>query len=207
MKLGDYNKLRVVKRVDFGLYLDGDKAGEILLPSRYVPEGVEVGDELEVFIYLDQEERIVATTERPIAKVGEFATLEVKWVNQYGAFLDWGLMKDLFCPFREQKTRMKVGEKHRVYITIDEKTYRIMASAKIERWMTTDDKHKLDSDFAQILLDYIREHEGFCHYGDKSDPDEILDTFGVSKKVFKRAVGELYKKRQITIAEEGLYLA
>ena len=104
IKLGDYNRLRVVKKVDFGMYLDGGDEGEILLPTRYVPEGLSIGDEIDVFIYLDQEERIIATTETPLAKVGDFAYLEVKWVNEYGAFLGWGLMKDIFCPFREQKT-------------------------------------------------------------------------------------------------------
>lgn len=104
LRLGDYNTLRIVKSVDFGLYLDGGEEGEILLPQRYVTKDMHIGDEIEVFIYLDQEERPVATTEHPIAKVGEFASLEVAWVNQYGAFLKWGLMKDLFCPFREQKS-------------------------------------------------------------------------------------------------------
>ena len=111
IKLGEYNLLTVTKLVDFGLYLDGGDAEEILLPARYVPEGTKVGDELNVFIYLDQEERPVATTEKPFVKVGEFALLEVAWVNEYGAFLKWGLMKDLFCPFREQKRRMQIGEK------------------------------------------------------------------------------------------------
>lgn len=109
IKLGDFNSLRVVKRIDFGIYLDGGEEGEILLPTRYVPEEVSIGDELEVFIYLDQDERLIATTEKPLAKVGDFAYLEVKWVNEYGAFLGWGLMKDLFCPFREQKKRMVWG--------------------------------------------------------------------------------------------------
>ena len=83
------NRLIVVKKVDFGVYLDGREAGEVLLPARYVPEGCEVGDELEVFLYLDSEERLVATTQRPLAQVGDFACLKVAWVNQYGAFLDW----------------------------------------------------------------------------------------------------------------------
>ena len=103
IKLGDYNKMTVVKEVDFGIYLDGGDEGEILMPKRYVPEGTKPGDELNVFIYLDQDERPVATTETPLCKVGDFAYLEVSWVNEYGAFLNWGLMKDLFCPFREQK--------------------------------------------------------------------------------------------------------
>ena len=103
IKLGDYNRLTIVKEVDFGMYLDGGDEGEILLPKRYVPENCKPGDELEVFLYLDQDERLIATTQQPLAKVGEFACLEVAWVNQYGAFLNWGLMKDLFCPFHEQK--------------------------------------------------------------------------------------------------------
>ena len=106
VKLGKYNQLEVVKTVDFGVYLDGGDDGEILLPSRYVPEGCKPGDVLNVFIYLDNEERLVATTLEPYVQVGEFACLEVAWVNEYGAFLDWGLMKDLFVPFREQKTHM-----------------------------------------------------------------------------------------------------
>ena len=115
IQLGDYNRLKIVKRVDFGLYLDGGQEGEILLPKRYVPQGVNVGDEIEVFLYLDQDERLVATTETPLAKVGDFAFLEVAWVNEYGAFLKWGLMKDLFCPFREQKMRMEQGRSYIVH--------------------------------------------------------------------------------------------
>ena len=110
IKLGDYNTLRIVKRVDFGLYLDGgDEIGEVLLPQRYVTDSMKIGDEIEVFLYLDHDERIVATTEHPIAKVGEFAYLQCAWTNEYGAFLNWGLQKDLFCPFREQKQRMERG--------------------------------------------------------------------------------------------------
>ena len=102
IKLGEMNLLKVVKTVDFGVYLDGgEQAGEILLPTRYVPEGCQPGDELNVFLYLDQEERLIATTLVPKAKVGDFAYLKVTWINQYGAFLDWGLMKDLFVPFRK----------------------------------------------------------------------------------------------------------
>ncbi len=114
IKLGDYNRLRIVKKVDFGLYLDGGDEGEILLPSRYVPEDAGIGDELDVFIYLDQDERLIATTETPLAKVGDFAYLEVKWVNEYGAFLGWGLMKDIFS-IRERKTHGARQLLHRAY--------------------------------------------------------------------------------------------
>ena len=136
IKLGDYNELKVVKTVDFGIYLDGGDEGEILMPARYVPKGIRPGDTIECFLYLDQDERLVATTEDPLAKVGEFACLEVAWVNEYGAFLNWGLMKDLFCPFREQKMRMVKGNKYVVYVHIDEESYRIVASAKVEHFLS-----------------------------------------------------------------------
>jgi len=152
IKLGDYNRLRIVKKVDFGLYLDGGDEGEILLPSRYVPEDAGIGDELDVFIYLDQEERLIATTETPLAKVGDFAYLEVKWVNEYGAFLGWGLMKDIFCPFREQKKRMVLGNSYIVHIHIDEESYRIVASAKIERYLNEDHPHYKHGDEVDLLI-------------------------------------------------------
>jgi len=266
MKLGQYNTLTVVKSVDFGVYLDGGRAGEILLPTRYVPEGTNIGDELEVFIYLDQEERIIATTEKPLAKVGDFAYLEVSWVNQFGAFLNWGLMKDLFCPFREQKMRMEQGRSYIVYVYVDEESYRIVASAKVDKfladerpqykngdevdlliWQKTDlgfkcivdnrfagliydsqvfqQLHngdrvrgfvsnvrrdgKLDIslqkmgrqqtlDFSEVLLQYLRDHDGHCAFGDKSEAEDIYAEFQVSKKVFKKAVGDLYKRHLIT---------
>ena len=116
IKLGEYNLLEVVKEVDFGVYLDGSEDGEILLPTRYVPQGCKPGDVLNVFIYLDMDERLIATTLQPYVKVGEFACLEVAWVNQYGAFLDWGLMKDLFVPFREQKMKMIKGNSYVVHV-------------------------------------------------------------------------------------------
>ena len=102
IELGKFNQLEVVKEVDFGVYLDGGEEGEILLPTRYVPEDCKIGDFLNVFLYLDMDERLIATTLTPLVQVGQFACLEVSWVNQYGAFLNWGLMKDLFVPFREQ---------------------------------------------------------------------------------------------------------
>ena len=136
--LGKYNQLEVVKEVDFGVYLNGGDDGEILLPSRYVPEGCRPGDMLNVFIYLDNEERLIATTLQPKVLVDEFACLEVAWVNEYGAFLDWGLMKDLFVPFREQKMKMQKGHRYVVHAHVDEDSYRIMASAKVEKYLSKD---------------------------------------------------------------------
>lgn len=276
INLGKYNTLRVVKEVDFGMYLDGGIEGEILLPKRYVPQGCKPGDDLEVFIYLDQDERLVATTQKPYAQVGDFACLEVSWVNQYGAFLNWGLMKDLFVPFREQKMKMLKGNSYVVYVHLDEDSYRIVASAKVEKflskdmpeynpgdevdiliWQKTDlgfkvivdnkfggmifkneiftdvrtgmkmtayikqvrPDGKIDlelqkggvkkvEDFADTLLEYIRSNGGSTPLNDKTDADVIYNTFGVSKKTFKKAVGDLYKKRLIVLeGEQGIRLA
>lgn len=272
IELGKFNRLKVVKSVDFGMYLDGGEEGEILLPDRYVPDGCGIGDELNVFLYLDNEERLVATTLTPLAQVGEFACLEVAWVNQYGAFLNWGLMKDLFVPFREQKMKMQVGKKYVVHVHLDDESYRIVASAKVDRylskekapyesgqevdvliWQKTDlgfkaiinneysgliyesevfrplhtgmrlkayvrqvrEDGKIDlmiqkpgmgkvEDFSKILLDYIREQGGFTPMNDKSPADEIYALFGVSKKTFKKAVGDLYKKRLIVLEKDGM---
>ena len=275
IKLGKYNQLEVVKTVDFGVYLNGGDDGEILLPTRYVPEGCKPGDMLDVFIYLDNEERLIATTLQPLVQVGEFACLEVAWVNEYGAFLDWGLMKDLFVPFREQKMKMQKGHRYVVHAHVDEDSYRIMASAKVERylskefppyqpgeevevmaWQKTDlgykvivdnqfgglvyqkeifqplepgmrlqafvrqvrEDGKIDltlqkdgsqkvEDFAEVLLQYIKEQGGSTSLNDKSAAEDIYATFGVSKKTFKKAVGDLYKRRLIVLVEGGIHLA
>ena len=275
IELGKFNQLEVVKEVDFGLYLDGGEEGEILLPTRYVPEGCQVGDMLNVFLYLDIDERLIATTLTPLVQVGQFACLEVAWVNQFRAFLNWGLMKDLFVPFSEQKMKMQVGRKYVIHAHLDDESYRIVASAKVERylskdipdyapgtevdiliWQKTDlgfkaiidNKHsgllyeneifctletgmqmrafvkqvredgKVDlilqkpgfekiDDFSKTLLDYIKEHGGRIHLNDKSPAEDIYDTFGVSKKTFKKGVGDLYKKRLISLQENGITLA
>ena len=272
--LGAFNRLTIVKEVDSGLYLDGGDEGEILLPRRYVPTTYKIGDEIDVFLYLDQDERLVATTEQPLAQVGDFAYLECSWVNEYGAFLNWGLMKDLFCPFREQKKRMEIGSSYIVYVTIDEESYRMMASAKVERYLSKDKppykagdevqilvwqktdlgfKAIIDNayagliyrdqifkyvhtgdrmkayvanvrpdgkidltlqhtgrqqtiDFSETLLTYLHEHGGSCDLGDKSDAEEIKARFEVSKKVYKKAIGDLYRRRLITISDDGIHL-
>ena len=265
------NTMKVVKEVDFGLYLDGGDEGEILLPSRYVPEGCKPGDTIDVFVYLDQDERPIATTLTPKAMVGEFAYLKVAWVNQYGAFLDWGLMKDLFCPFREQKMRMVKDNSYIVHVHLDKESYRIVASAKVDKylsdempqyrhgeevdlliWQKTDLGFKVIIDnkfgglvykdqifkyihtgdrmkgyisnvrpdgkidvtlqptgkkqtkeFSEILLEYLKENNGLCNLGDKSDAEDIYERFQVSKKTFKKAVGDLYKRHVITLDEGG----
>lgn len=161
IKLGDYNTLKIVKRVDFGMYLDGGDDGEILLPTRYVPEGAKVGQKIEVFLYLDQDEKLIATTLHPLAKVGEFAWLECAWTNEYGAFLNWGLMKDLFCPFREQKQRMQKGQRYYVYIMEDEKTHRLMATAKVERYQKHSGYERA-LDFSEELIGNTKSSPSSC---------------------------------------------
>ncbi|NOZ35193.1 MAG: GntR family transcriptional regulator [Chlorobi bacterium] len=152
IKLGDYNTLRVVKEVDFGIYLDGDEDGEILMPTKYVPEGTKPEDEIEAFIYSDSEDRLIATTETPLAKVNEFACLKVKAVNKFGAFLDWGILKDLLVPFREQKSDMIEGQYHIVYIYVDEKTRRLAASAKINKFLSSEIPPYQVNDEVDILI-------------------------------------------------------
>ena len=205
IKLGDYNTLRIKKHTDYGLYLDGGEEGNILLPNRYVTPNMHIGDELEVFLYLDQDERIVATTLRPLAKVGEFAWMECAWTNEYGAFLNWGLMKDLFCPFREQKQRMQKGQRYYVYVMEDEKTHRLMATSKVERYQQKTG-YEQALDFSDELLRYLQTHDGYCDLGDKSPSEDIAARFDVSKKVYKKAVGDLYRRHLITLADDGLHL-
>lgn len=134
-EIGRYNTLRVIKEVDFGAYLDGGDEGEILMPIRYVPKDCQVGGYVDVFVYLDSEDRLIATTEKPFAQVGEFAMLRVKSINRVGTFLDWGIMKDLLVPFREQKVTMEDGRSYLVYIYVDSETKRIVASAKLNKFL------------------------------------------------------------------------
>ncbi len=135
IELGKLNTLTVLKKLDFGIYLDGGDGEEILLPRRYVPEGCSVGDELEVFVYLDSEDLLIATTETPKAEVGECAYLKVVEVNRIGAFLDWGLPKDLLVPFGEQQKPMQVGQSYVVYLYVDPASERIAASTKLDKFL------------------------------------------------------------------------
>jgi predicted RNA-binding protein (virulence factor B family) len=136
IQLGKINQLEVLKEVDFGMYLDaGEGVDEILLPQKYIPEKTQVGDTLSVFIYRDSEDRLIATTQQPLACVGELAYLKVVDTNQFGVFLDWGLLKDLFVPFSEQNKKMVKGNYYVVKVIIDEQTDRIIASARIERFL------------------------------------------------------------------------
>lgn len=137
MQIGKYNTLTVARRVDFGVYLsDKDGGAEVLLPSRYVPDDINIGDSLRVFVYNDSEDRPVATTETPFAQVGEFAYLQIVDVNKIGAFLDWGIpQKHLLVPFSEQKVKMRPGGIYLVYVYLDHETKRVVATAKIHKYL------------------------------------------------------------------------
>ena len=133
--IGRYNSLPIVKHTGFGLYLDGGPDGEILLPKRYIPKDTptEVDDWLNVFVYLDSEDKLIATTEKPKVQVGEFASLKVVDINRVGLFLDWGLPKDLLLPHSEEKRPLQVGDYCVVYVYIDKRTRRITATARLDR--------------------------------------------------------------------------
>ncbi|MDZ3993401.1 S1 RNA-binding domain-containing protein [Pseudomonas sp. Teo4] len=135
--LGRYNSLQIVKHVEFGLYLDGGADGEILLPRRYIPKDTptEVDDWLNVFIYLDSEDQLIATTEKPKLQVGGFASLKVKDINNAGIFFDWGLSKDLLMPYSEESRPLKIGDYCVVHAYLDKRTRRITATARLDRYL------------------------------------------------------------------------
>ncbi len=135
VEIGNYNTLKIIKILSFGAYLDGGNGLEILLPTRYVPQDAKIDDTVKVFIYHDNEGRLIATTAKPLAVAGEFQFMEVKSVNKTGAFLEWGLMKDLLVPFKEQKMPMKEGKWYLVYVHVDHVTKRIVASARIDKYL------------------------------------------------------------------------
>ena len=134
--VGEYNKLKVLRKVEHGLYLGGEDEVDILLPNIYVPESCEVGDEIDVFVYRDSEDRIIATTLEPLAKVNEFAGLKVVASTRVGAFLDWGLAKDLLVPFQEQMERMVPGRSYVVYVFLDKDSDRVIATTRFNRFLS-----------------------------------------------------------------------
>lgn len=269
IKIGNYNTLRVSRFVDFGAYLAGDNGVEILLPNKYITEDMAIGQDVEVFVYTDSEDRLIATTERPFATVGEFAFLQVKAVNRIGAFLDWGLSKDLLAPFSEQKIKMKEGGVYPVYVYLDDASKRVVASGKFEKYIgnkfpdlkhgdkveiipyahteigykvvvdnlyngmlydnelftpiTIGIKHdawvnrvrddgKIDllatgpaqdriAELAQKIIDKLVANNGHLNMSDSSTPEEIKSEFNCSKKDFKKAIGQLFKNKQILIGE------
>jgi len=151
-ELGKIQKLEIVKKVDFGLYLDGGEQGEILMPKRYASPDMEIGDVIDVIVYLDGEERYLATTEQPLATVGKFACLKVNSVENAGAFLDWGVSKELLVPFSEQKVKMEVGRSYVVYVYLDTLTDRIVASMKLEKHFSKEKPTYQVNDEVELLI-------------------------------------------------------
>jgi len=273
MNIGQFNTLKIDRDTKVGLFLT-DGTNDVLLPNKYVPEHFELGDEIAVFVYLDHEERPVATTLEPYIVLNEFGWLRVNYINEFGAFLDWGLEKDLFVPFKEQARPMEQGKRYLVYMYMDEKTNRLLASSKTNQFLDNEtitvenneevdlivshitdiginviinEKHKglaykdevyndvkpgqrlkgyiknirpdgkIDVSFnklgfeaiepnAEKILAELRASRGFLRLNDNSHPEDIKTVLQMSKKNFKKAIGNLYRQKQIEIKEDGIYL-
>ncbi|GAB3821723.1 S1-like domain-containing RNA-binding protein [Pontibacter rugosus] len=149
--LGNYNELEIAREVDFGVYFTSED-GDILMPGKYVPEDARVGDRLRVFVYRDSEDRIIATTLEPYATVREFACLTCTDETPFGAFLDWGLEKDLLVPLNNQKNKMQVGRKYCVYLYLDETTDRVVATSKLGKYLANDDIQLTEGEEVQLLI-------------------------------------------------------
>ena len=276
VRIGRTNHLRVVNLLDFGAFLDGGVLDDILLPKRFIPEGCQIGDELEVFVYLDSDDIPIATTLRPKAQVGQFACLKVTDTNRVGAFLDWNMPKELLVPFSEQKERMVKDRFYVVYVYQEQQSYRIVASSKISKFLSTDAHRYVNGqqvelmicdrtdigytviinsqytgvlfdqdidrpvrmgmkfagyikrvrpdgklnvclkkpgfdkqsvlDLGTTILDRLKAGNGFLPFNDRTDSQQVQQEFAVSKRLFKMAIGALYKKRLICIDDDGIRL-
>lgn len=271
VKVGEYNTLKVLRQVDFGVYLD-DGAEGILLPKRFAPAGLKAGDEIRVFVYHDSEDRLIATTQQPLGILGDIVKLKAVSVTPQGAFLDFGLMKDLFVAKSQQINPMRPNGEYLVKIYLDEQTGRIAATERFDESLSNDlltvkvldtvdlivyrrtdigyvviinNKHtgvlhhneiyrsigvgdkfegfikkiypdnKIDvaagkpgyqrvEDEAGKILRLLEENGGFLPYHDKSDPEDIYEFFGMSKKTFKMTVGNLFKQKKISLGNSGI---
>lgn len=275
LQLGQFNTLTVLRRTSVGLFLGDDQENEVLLPNKYIADIViGEGDSIEVFIYRDSEDRLIAVTDTPLIMLNQFAYLQVKDVNKTGAFLDWGMEKDLFVPYREQLKKMEEDRSYVVYMYLDEETDRLVATNKVNRFfdnqnctleigdevdilvwevnelgvrVIVDNRYKglVYHDFifthlelgerrkayvhnvredklldivlekpgydavepnAAKVLSILKEKGGYIALNDKSDPYLIYREFEISKKLFKKAIGTLYRRRQINIEEDGIRL-
>lgn len=273
-EIGKFNQLKVVAINDNGAYLDAGDIGEILLPKRFIPENCQLADILKIFIYRDTADRLVATTTIPHGQVGEFVSLKVAQVNKMGAFLDWGLPKDLLVPYNQQHSAMEEGKYYLVRIFLDQQTDRIVASSKLDKFIDiwpaeynegdkvnltiggktdlgfkaiVNDLHwgllydneifqplrvgkkitgyikqvraddRLDliltrgsrdkvNNFSDPLLAHLKANDGYSPLHDKSSPELIQRTLGVSKKTFKATVGNLLKNGKIKLVPNGIKL-
>lgn len=158
IKIGEYNSLTILRDTEPGLFLGDTEGNDVLLPNRYVPESFEIGDTLVVFVYLDNEERPVATTDKPYITENEFALLRCNQINDYGAFLDWGLVKELFCPFKEQAYKMREGQWYLVYCYLDEKTNRLVASSKTMSFLSNEELSLEKFDEVDLIISHPSDH-------------------------------------------------
>ena len=274
IQVGRINTLKVLREVDFGVYMDDGKEG-ILLPKRYVPAGAKVGDMIDVLIYHDSDDRLIATTQKPLGLLDDIIFAKAVTVTPQGAFLDWGLMKDIFVPLSQQKQKMIPNGYYLVKIVLDEQTGRLAATEKIDSFLSNEtltvsqndsvkltvyrrtdigyvviinnihtgvlhfsdifrnistgdqfegfvkrvyeESNQIDvaagkkgyqrvEDSSSMILRLLEENEGFLPYHDKSDPDDIYDFFGMSKKTFKMTIGNLYKAKKIEMKKDGISL-
>lgn len=273
VKIGEYNVMKVMKEKTMGVFLDDGEAG-ILLPKRFVPGNTKIGDELKVFLYHDGEDRPIATTQKPLGVLGDIVKLKVVSVTYQGAFLDWGLMKDLFIPKSKMKTFMIPNGEYLIKIVMDEKTGRLAATEKLEPFLSNENltvkekdvvslivyrrtdigyeviinnihkgilhnneiyrnisigdrfegfiknilpENKIDvaagkpgynrvEDETEKIIRLLNENDGYLPYHDKSSPEEIYSFFGMSKKTFKMATGNLYKQHKISFTKTGIQL-
>lgn len=194
IKIGEYNTLTILRSTDPGLFLGDEEDNDVLLPNRYVPEAFEIGDKIEVFVYLDNEERPVATTDKPYITENEFALLRCNEVNKFGAFLDWGLVKELFCPFKEQAFKMREGQWYLVYCYLDDITNRLVASSKTMSFLSNEALTVKKFEEVDVIISHPSDHgmnvivnnihSGLIHTSDIYKDLNIGDKFkGVIKKV------------------------
>ena len=174
IQIGEYNTLTILREKEQGLYLSDEEDNEILLPKRYVPKEFKIWDKLDVFVYLDNDERLVAVTDKPYIQRGEFAVLRCNQVSEHGAFLDWGMVKELFCPFREQAFKMKNGGWYLVYCFVDEKTERLVASSKTNKFLSNQELTVEEFETVDLIV---------------SHPSDI----GMNVIVNKKHLGLIYK--------------
>lgn len=274
IEIGKKNTLRAIRNTPQGIYLTDKSGQEVLLPNKYVPKTLQAEELLEVFVYKDSEDRLIATTLVPLIEANSLANLVVNEVNSFGAFLDMGIDKDLLVPIKEQLNPMKEGKSYWVYCYLDEVTQRLVGSSKIKRFLNNDNhnlaignevdclifddtplgylavinnKHygliyhnevysnlrigdttqafvkkiketgEIDlsiqkigfthvNDQTDVILNHLKKNGGFLNLNDDSAPEEIQARLKISKKVFKKAIGILYREKKITIEEEGIRL-
>ena len=207
IELGKTQCLNVVKKVDFGVYL-GTEEDKVLLPKKMVPEDIEAGDALTVFVYRDSSDRLIATTKTPKVQLGQLAVLKVSQVSKIGAFLDWGLEKDLFMPFKDNKYFGMIP-KNEVFgkINIGDIIYGRVSKVREDGKLTISLKQKayiqMDED-SSIIYEAIKNNGGSLPFTDKASPEIIKEHFQMSKNAFKRAVGRLLKEGKIVINETSI---